>query len=105
MLAIWQLDADFFVGDFVNVYGTIGGYKATSFYTINGTKNIYTHEEPSISHPVRQAPRISVFGEDDPAVDPLDGTLPRSRNVLFEAEGKHEYEPLNARINSELGYH
>ncbi|TBU54005.1 hypothetical protein BD310DRAFT_936957 [Dichomitus squalens] len=52
-----------------------------------------------ISHPVRQAPRISVYGEDDAAVDPLDGTLPRSRNVLFEAEGKNDYEPLNARIS------
>ncbi|KAI0757600.1 UPF0052-domain-containing protein [Daedaleopsis nitida] len=47
-----------------------------------------------ISHPVRQAPRIDVSCEDDP----LDGTLPRSRNVMFEAEGKNDYEPLQSRI-------
>ncbi|KAI1790455.1 hypothetical protein LXA43DRAFT_505430 [Ganoderma leucocontextum] len=53
-----------------------------------------------ISHPVRQPPGISVSLEEDPAspIDPLGGTLPRSRNVLFEAEGKNHYEPLNARI-------
>ena len=37
-------------------------------------------------------------------VDPLDGTLPRSRNVLFQSEGKHQYEPLNARISSAYLY-
>ncbi len=55
-----------------------------------------------ISHPVRQGPHIDISLDDDPTspVDPLDGTLPRSRNVMFQAEGKHEYEPLNARISS-----
>lgn len=55
-----------------------------------------------ISHPVRQAPGISISSNESPAspVDPLDGTLPRSRNVLFEAEGKNHFEPLNARIIS-----
>ncbi|KAH9855840.1 UPF0052-domain-containing protein [Lenzites betulinus] len=53
-----------------------------------------------ISHPVRQELRIDVSAESEPAspVDPLDGTLPRSRNVLFQSEGKHHYEPLGARI-------
>ncbi|KAI0369914.1 UPF0052-domain-containing protein [Pilatotrama ljubarskyi] len=53
-----------------------------------------------ISHPVRQAPRIDVSTESEPGspVDPLDGTLPRSRNVMFQSEGKHQYEPLGARI-------
>ncbi|KAI0668661.1 UPF0052-domain-containing protein [Trametes maxima] len=53
-----------------------------------------------ISHPVRQAPRIDISTESEPGspVDPLDGTIPRSRNVLFQAEGKNQYEPLNSRI-------
>ncbi|KAM5542180.1 hypothetical protein V8D89_004053 [Ganoderma adspersum] len=53
-----------------------------------------------ISHPVRQHPGISISSDESPAspVDPLDGTLARSRNVLFEAEGKSLFEPLNARI-------
>ena len=56
-----------------------------------------------ISHPVRQHPGISISSDESPAspVDPLDGTLARSRNVLFEAEGKNQFEPLNARITSE----
>ncbi|KAI0771043.1 UPF0052-domain-containing protein [Trametes elegans] len=54
-----------------------------------------------ISHPVRQAPRIDISSESEPAspVDPLDGTLPRSRNVMFQSEGKDHYEPLGARIS------
>ncbi|KAI8983245.1 UPF0052-domain-containing protein [Trametes punicea] len=53
-----------------------------------------------ISHPVRQAPRIDVSSESVPSspIDALDGTLPRSRNVLFQSEGKDHYEPLSARI-------
>ncbi|RPD70798.1 UPF0052-domain-containing protein [Lentinus tigrinus ALCF2SS1-7] len=54
-----------------------------------------------ISHPVRQAPRIDISGEgDDPTspVDPLDGTLPHSRNVQFQSADKDHYEPLNSRI-------
>ncbi|PIL30733.1 hypothetical protein GSI_06901 [Ganoderma sinense ZZ0214-1] len=45
-------------------------------------------------------PGISISSDETLAspVDPLDGTLHRSRNVLFEAEGKDHYEPLNARI-------
>ncbi|OJT11583.1 hypothetical protein TRAPUB_11892 [Trametes pubescens] len=53
-----------------------------------------------ISHPVRQELRIDVSTESGPSspVDPLDGTLPRSRNVMFQSEGKHQYEALGAPI-------
>ncbi|KAI0656776.1 UPF0052-domain-containing protein [Cubamyces menziesii] len=53
-----------------------------------------------ISHPVRQGPRIDISSQSEPAspVDALDGTLPQARNVLFQPEGKHQYEPLNAQI-------
>ncbi|EIW65219.1 UPF0052-domain-containing protein [Trametes versicolor FP-101664 SS1] len=53
-----------------------------------------------ISHPVRQELRIDVSTESGPSspVDPLDGTLPRSRNVMFQSEGKHQFEPLGAPI-------
>ncbi|OSD05676.1 UPF0052-domain-containing protein [Trametes coccinea BRFM310] len=53
-----------------------------------------------ISHPVRQELRIDISSESEPQspVDALDGTLPRTRNVLFQSEGKHQYEPLHARI-------
>ena len=50
---------------------------------------------------MREVPRIDV-SEADPTspTDPLDGTLPRARNVMFQSEGKGQYEPLNARIAS-----
>ncbi|KAH9938994.1 UPF0052-domain-containing protein [Epithele typhae] len=54
-----------------------------------------------ISHPVRDAPRIDFSFESDPTspVDPLDGTLPRARNVMFQAEEKHKFQPLSAPIS------
>ncbi|KAI0638853.1 UPF0052-domain-containing protein [Trametes polyzona] len=54
-----------------------------------------------ISHPVRQPLRIDVSTESEPSspVDPLDGTLPRSRNVQFQAEDKDHFEPLSSRIS------
>lgn len=54
-----------------------------------------------ISHPVRSASIRITFDQEEllSPVDDLDGTVPKPSNVLFEAAGKDEYEPLDARIS------
>lgn len=64
-----------------------------------------------ISHPVPPRPSGSADDVASPAlhvqlaspVDELDPNVSPRVNVLFEADSKGEYEPLDARISSESG--
>ncbi|KAF9068529.1 hypothetical protein BDP27DRAFT_1327200 [Rhodocollybia butyracea] len=52
----------------------------------------------NISHPVARAPMINVIDSNE-EWSPLDGLQNRQQNVLFQAEGKAQYEPLSSRIS------